>query len=62
MFYLRTIFKKKECMPQGAILSMTVITVAINGVVNTVGPSVSTSLYVDDVAILHAWRCPLEHF
>jgi hypothetical protein len=43
-----------ECMPYGAILSMTIFTVAISGMVSAVGPSVSTLLYVDDVGVLNA--------
>jgi hypothetical protein len=35
-------------VPQGLVLSVTLFPVAINGIVNGVGPS----LYVDDVAVI----------
>jgi hypothetical protein len=37
--------------PQGSVLSVTLFAIAINSVVSTIGPHVSTSLYVDDVVI-----------
>lgn len=39
---------KENRVPQGLVLSVTLFPVAINGIVNGVGPS----LYVDDVAVI----------
>jgi hypothetical protein len=41
-------------VPQGSVLSVTLFAIAINSVVSAIGPHVSTSLYVDDVAISYA--------
>jgi hypothetical protein len=41
-------------VPQGSVLSVTLFAIAINGVVSAIVPHVSTSLYVDDVAISDA--------
>jgi hypothetical protein len=42
-------------VPQGSILSMTLFTIVISGIANTVLPSVSTSLYVDDTIFCVFW-------
>jgi hypothetical protein len=49
--------------PQRSVLSVTLFTIAINGMVNTIGPSVATSLYVDDVTIYYSSRSivTIEH-
>jgi hypothetical protein len=41
-------------VPQGSVLSVTLFAIAINSVARAIGPHVSTSLYVDDVAISYA--------
>jgi hypothetical protein len=53
MCNLCDILKKMECQ-KGSILSVTLFAITINLMVNTVVPSVATSLYVDDIAIYYS--------
>jgi hypothetical protein len=55
MCYLRVILKIMECH-KDKILSVTLFAIAINGMVNAVGPSVATSLYVDYISIYYSCR------
>jgi hypothetical protein len=41
-------------VPQGSVLSVPLFAIAINSVVRAIGPHVSTSFYVNDVAISYA--------
>jgi potassium voltage-gated channel Eag-related subfamily H protein 8 len=43
-------YSQENGVPQGLVLSFTLFSISINGLVNAVGPFVNTSLYVDDVA------------
>jgi hypothetical protein len=41
-------------VPQDSVLSVTLFAIAINSVVSAIGPHVSTSVYINDVAISYA--------
>jgi hypothetical protein len=43
-------------IPQGSVLSLTLFAISIKGLVNAFGPPVTTSLYVDDLAIYYSSR------
>jgi potassium voltage-gated channel Eag-related subfamily H protein 8 len=49
-------FVQENGVLQGLILSVTLFSVAINGVTNANNQSISTSLYVDDIAIYYSSR------
>ena len=44
-------FLQEEGVPQGSVLSVTLFSIAINGILETVTPPVKCSLFVDDLAI-----------
>jgi hypothetical protein len=41
-------------VPQESVLSVTMCAISIKDLVNAVGPTISTPLYVDDVAIYYS--------
>jgi hypothetical protein len=49
-------YPEENGVPQGSVLRVTLFAISIDGLVNAVGPSVTTSLYVDDVAIYFSSR------
>ena len=48
---LSSSFCQEEGVPQGSVLSVTCFAVAINGVIDALGPRVKGSLFVDDLVI-----------
>jgi hypothetical protein len=49
-------YTQENGVPEGSVLSVTLIEVTINGMVNTVEPSVVILLYVDNISICYSTR------
>jgi potassium voltage-gated channel Eag-related subfamily H protein 8 len=49
-------YPQENGVPQGSVISVTLFAVTINGMINAVGPSVATSLYVDDISVYNSSR------
>ena len=49
-----TIYTQEEGVPQGSVLSVTLFTIAINGIIADIPKDVGRSLYVDDLAIYYS--------
>jgi potassium voltage-gated channel Eag-related subfamily H protein 8 len=58
---ISTLYPQENGVPQGSVLSVTLFAVAINGMVNTFGPSVTASLYVDVVTREHQLHLAINH-
>ena len=48
---LSNVFAQENGVPQGSVLSVTLFSIAINGIIESIPTSVQSSLYVDDLAI-----------
>jgi hypothetical protein len=53
MFFVQ--YAQGNGVPQGSSLAVMLFAVAINGMVNVVGSSVATLLYVDDITICYSF-------